>query len=75
MAIPSQTGFDEFVDMVTGKFSRRWNDLSFKFKDEDGGKISLKDAMDWDMAIEVARETINPQGKPEARLEIWVSDR
>ncbi|KAG8905113.1 hypothetical protein FRB99_000677 [Tulasnella sp. 403] len=74
MAITPSTSFDEFVEMLVTKFSKRWETLRLKFRDEDGGKISLKDAMDWDMAIEVARESVNPQGKPEARLEIWMTD-
>lgn len=74
MAFTPQTTFDEFVDMLTSKFNKRWGGLRLKFKDEDGGKISLKDEMDWDMAIEVARESVGRMGKAEAKLEVWMED-
>ena len=43
-----------------------------KFKDEDGGKVSLRDEMDYELAIETARH--NAKGRPEGRLEIWCMD-
>ena len=43
-----------------------------KFKDEDGGKISLRDESDYELAIETARE--NAKGKPEGKINIWCTD-
>ncbi|KAG8967536.1 hypothetical protein FRC03_009789 [Tulasnella sp. 419] len=57
---------------ITMKFGKRYGQLSMKFKDEDGGKVSLKDEMDYEMAIETARESA--QGRPEGKLEIWLTD-
>ncbi|OBZ69923.1 hypothetical protein A0H81_10584 [Grifola frondosa] len=42
--------------------------LAMQFKDEDGGKVTLRDAMDYELAIETARESA--KGRPEGRLEI-----
>lgn len=54
------------------KFYKEANGLSVKFKDEDGGKISLRDESDYELAIETARESSG--GKAEGKLEIWCSD-
>ncbi|KIY65315.1 hypothetical protein CYLTODRAFT_424456 [Cylindrobasidium torrendii FP15055 ss-10] len=69
MALTPETPFDEFLDKLTLKFGKS---VSLKFKDEDGGKVTLRDESDYDMAIETARE--NAKGKPEGKLEIWCSD-
>ncbi|KAF9018437.1 NADPH oxidase regulator NoxR [Hymenopellis radicata] len=69
MALTPETGFDEFLDKVTLKFGKA---LNLKFKDEDGGKVSLRDESDYELAIETARES--SKGKPEGKLEIWCSD-
>ncbi|KAG8945430.1 hypothetical protein FRC04_000805 [Tulasnella sp. 424] len=73
MAVYPSTPFDEFVEMVTIKFKKGWNNLNCKFMDTDGSKVSLKDEMDWDMAIEVARESV--KGRGEAKLDMWMVDR
>lgn len=70
MAVPLETSFEELTDLITLKFGKSWDDLRLKFRDEDGGKISLKDPMDWDMAIEVARGT----GGPLKALEMWLTE-
>jgi len=72
MALTPETPFDEFMDKVTAKFGKDINGLTLKFKDEDGGKVSLRDESDYELAIETARES--SKGKPEGKLEIWCSD-
>ncbi|KAJ7782794.1 NADPH oxidase regulator NoxR [Mycena metata] len=72
MALTPETPFDEFMDKVTAKFGKDINGLTLKFKDEDGGKVSLRDESDYELAIETARES--SKGKPEGKLEIWCTD-
>ncbi|EGO26507.1 hypothetical protein SERLADRAFT_360751 [Serpula lacrymans var. lacrymans S7.9] len=72
MTFPPDTPFEEFVDRVTSKFGTSLEGLGMKFKDEDGGKITLRDDSDYELAIETARE--NAKGKPEGKLEIWCLD-
>ena len=72
MALTSDMPWDEFLERVTGKFGRARDGLGMKFKDEDGVKVSLRDEMDWDLAMETVRESA--QGKMEGRLEIWCTD-
>ncbi|KAJ7502895.1 NADPH oxidase regulator NoxR [Mycena galericulata] len=73
MALTPETPFEEFMDKVTAKFGKDINGLTLKFKDEDGGKVSLRDESDYELAIETARES--SKGKPEGKLEIWCTDR
>ena len=40
-----------------------------KFRDEDGGKVSLRNKSDYDLAIETARESA--KGRPESKLGLW----
>lgn len=72
MALTPETPFEEFMDKVTAKFGKDINGLTLKFKDEDGGKVSLRDESDYELAIETARES--SKGKPEGKLEIWCMD-
>jgi len=72
MALAPEIMFEEFMDKVTAKFGKDLNGLSLQFTDEDGGKISLQDESDYELAIETARESA--KGKPEGKLEIWCSD-
>ncbi|KAF8639564.1 hypothetical protein AX17_001466 [Amanita inopinata Kibby_2008] len=72
MAISSDTTFVEFVDKLTSKFNRSLTGLGIKFKDEDGGQVSLRDESDYELAIETAREAA--KGKSEGKLEIWCAD-
>jgi tetratricopeptide (TPR) repeat protein len=67
MTMTPDTSFGEFVEKVETKFGRK---LDMKFLDaEDGGKVSLRDESDYELAIETARES--SKGKPEGKLEIW----
>ncbi|KAJ7928502.1 NADPH oxidase regulator NoxR [Mycena leptocephala] len=72
MALTPETPFEDFMDKVTAKFGKDINGLTLKFKDEDGGKVSLRDESDYELAIETARES--SKGKPEGKLEIWCTD-
>lgn len=72
MALTPETPFEEFVDKVSAKFGMRTGGLLLKFKDEDGGKVSMRDEMDYELAIETARESA--RGKPEGKLEVWCLD-
>ena len=72
MALDAAITFEEFVDRVTQKFGKSFTQLGLKFKDEDGGKVSLRDESDYELAIETARE--HAKGKPEGKLEIWCAD-
>jgi len=72
MALTPETSFEEFMDKVTAKFGTDINGLTLKFKDEDGGKVTLRDESDYELAIETARES--SKGKPEGKLEIWCTD-
>ncbi|KAJ7209672.1 NADPH oxidase regulator NoxR [Mycena pura] len=72
MALTPETSFEEFMDKVTAKFGKDINGLHLKFRDEDGGKVSLRDESDYELAIETARES--SKGKPEGKLEIWCMD-
>ena len=73
MAIDPQISFDEFMDKLTTKFEKAFNEFSLSFKDEDGGKINMRDESDFDLAIETARE--NAKGRSEGKLEVWCEDR
>ncbi|KAF8973170.1 NADPH oxidase regulator NoxR [Flammula alnicola] len=69
MTLVPEIPFPEFMDKVTAKFQK---ELSLRFKDEDGGKVTLRDESDYELAIETARE--NSKGKSEGKLEIWCQD-
>ncbi|KAJ6497760.1 hypothetical protein C8R45DRAFT_926400 [Mycena sanguinolenta] len=69
MALAPETPFEELMDKVTAGGSRS---SLLKFTDEDGGKVSLRDGSDYELAIETARES--SKGKPEGKLEIWCMD-
>ncbi|KAF8736521.1 hypothetical protein AX14_014421 [Amanita brunnescens Koide BX004] len=72
MALLADTTFAEFMDKVTSKFEKSMTGLGVKFRDEDGGQVSLRDESDFELALETAREAAN--GKSEGKLEIWCSD-
>lgn len=72
MTLTPDTPFSDFVDKVTVKFGKNFNGMTMKFKDEDGGKITLRDDSDYELAIETARES--SKGKAEGKLEIWCQD-
>ncbi|THG96230.1 hypothetical protein EW145_g7815 [Phellinidium pouzarii] len=62
----------EFEEVVAAKFGRTRGTLAMKFKDEDGGRISLRDESDFELAFETAREIA--KGRSEGKLEVWVTD-
>ena len=72
MAVTPEMPFDEVLQRVTSKFGKALDGLGLKFKDEDGGMITLRDESDYELAIETARESA--KGKPEGKLEIWCAD-
>jgi hypothetical protein len=72
MAFTPEVPFEDFVERVVTKFGKHRASLGLKFKDEDGGLVTLKDASDYDLAIETARESA--KGKPDGKLEIWCED-
>lgn len=72
MALDAALSFEDFVDRVTAKFGKSFTGLGMKFKDEDGGKVTLRDESDYELAVETAKESA--KGKPEGKLEIWCTD-
>jgi hypothetical protein len=73
MTLTSETPFEEFVEKITSKFAKPFDELSLKFMYEDGGKVTLRDESDYELAIETAKE--GSKGKSEGKLEIWCLDR
>jgi len=73
MTLSPEVGFEGFMKKVADKFSRSRSSISLKFKDEDGGQVSLRDDSDYDLALETARESA--KGKPEGKLEVWCVDQ
>jgi neutrophil factor 2 len=71
MTLSPEMSFKDFVRMLMKKFGCV-NGLGLKFKDEDGGMVSLKDESDYELAIETAKE--NAKGRPEGKLEIWCTE-
>ncbi|PPQ62939.1 hypothetical protein CVT24_006179 [Panaeolus cyanescens] len=69
MTLPPDISFNEFMDKVTAKFNKS---MKLKFTDEDGGKVTLRDDSDFELAIETARE--NSKGRSEGKLEVWCTD-
>lgn len=69
MALDPETPFAEFWKRVADKFETSPQSIALKFRDEDGGKVSLRDESDYELAIETARESA--KGKPEGKLEVW----
>jgi len=73
MTLTFDTSFKDFMEKITSKFGKGFDGLALKFKDEDGGKVTLRDESDYELAIETARE--GSKGKAEGKLEIWCTDR
>ncbi|KAH9956193.1 hypothetical protein BC827DRAFT_1261896 [Russula dissimulans] len=69
MALDPGLPFEEFMQRVAAKFETSWQSIMLKFRDEDGGKVSLRDESDYELAIETARESA--KGRPEGKLEVW----
>jgi hypothetical protein len=72
MALDPTTAFGTFMNNVCAKFDVPRGALRLQFTDEDGGKVSLRDESDYEMAIETAREAA--KGKPEGKLVVWCAD-
>jgi hypothetical protein len=72
MTLTPDTPFADFMDKILAKFYKEANGLYLRFKDEDGGRVSLRDESDYELAIETARESAG--GKAEGKLEIWCID-
>jgi neutrophil cytosolic factor 2 len=69
MALDPSMSFAEFRQRVAVKFETSPQSIILKFRDEDGGKVSLHDGSDYELAIETARESA--KGRPEGKLEVW----
>ena len=69
MTLTPDTPFPDFMDKVMARFHQKAHGLYLKFKDEGGGKVSLRDESDYVLAIETARESA--KGKAE---EVWYID-
>lgn len=69
MALDPAVSFVEFKQRVAAKFETSAESIMLKFRDEDGGKVSLRDESDYELAIETARES--SKGRPEGKLEVW----
>ncbi|CAG7854231.1 SubName: Full=Uncharacterized protein {ECO:0000313/EMBL:CCA67530.1} [Serendipita indica DSM 11827] len=70
MALTPDVPYEEFVDRVHAKFNKTFGEMTMKFIDEDGMKVSLRDDSDYDLAIETARDSA--KGKPDGKLVVWV---
>jgi neutrophil factor 2 len=69
MALDPAVPFVDFKQRVAAKFETTPQSIVLKFRDEDGGKVSLRDESDYELAIETARESA--KGRPEGKLELW----
>ena len=69
MALDPTVPLAEFRQRVALKFETNPQSIMLKFRDEDGGKVSLHDESDYELAIETARESA--KGRPEGKLEVW----
>lgn len=72
MTLTPDTQFEEFLEKVTTKFGRALDGMRMQFKDEEGGKVTLRDDSDYELALETVREMT--KGKTEGKLEIWCTD-
>ena len=72
LALAPDVTFLEFMGMLSSKFGVPVSRMDIKFKDEDGGYVSIKDEMDYEMALETAKESAN--GKTEGKLEVWCAE-
>ena len=72
MTLAPDTPFADFMEKILAKFYKEANGLDLKFKDEDDGRVSLRDESDYELAIETARESA--RGRAEGKLQIWCTD-
>ncbi|GAA5997417.1 uncharacterized protein JCM10292_000247 [Rhodotorula paludigena] len=71
MNISPQVSLGEFVERVRRKFGSEQN-LPIKYRDSDGGLVSILDADDWECAMDQACDSTD--GKNKGRLEILVGE-
>jgi len=69
MTLDPLTPWPAFKRTLEEKFGDGGTKYQYKFVDEDGGKVTLRDESDYDLAIETAREL--GKGKPEGKLQIY----
>ena len=69
MALNPEVPYLEFMQRFAAKFETTVQSIALKFRDEDGGKVSLRDKSDYELAIETALESA--KGRPEGKLELW----
>jgi hypothetical protein len=69
MTLEPEVPYLEFKERVAAKFETSVQSITLKFRDGDGGKVSLRDESDHELAIETARESA--KGRPEGKLELW----
>jgi len=72
MTLAPDTPFADFMQKILAKFYKEVDGLDLKFKDEDDGRVSLRDESDYELAIETARESA--RGRAEGKLQIWCTD-
>ncbi|KAG8962857.1 hypothetical protein FRC03_003700 [Tulasnella sp. 419] len=69
------TTFREFTNKICDKFGYPIGGLRMKFEDhDDGSKVSLRDEMDFEMALETAKEGARRSGRIEGRLVVWCEE-
>ena len=69
MALDPTLSFVEFRQRVAAKFETTPQSIMLKFRDEDCGRVSLRDESDYELAIKTARESA--KGRPEGKREVW----
>lgn len=90
MTLPASASFALFLQRVLDKFDKASSaELRLKFRDEEGGMVSMRDEGDFELAVEVAREMSyskdnggNGMGNggmgngmaKEGKLEVWCVD-
>ena len=72
MTITPELSWEDFRSRIALKFNKDADRLGMKFRDEDGGRVTLRDDSDFELAIETVREVA--RGKPGGKLEVWVVD-
>jgi neutrophil factor 2 len=75
MVLNPEVQYLEFMQRVAAKFETTVQSIAFKFRDEDGGKVSLRDESDYELAIETARERPSCQGPTRGQTGALVRDK
>ncbi|GAA5932386.1 hypothetical protein JCM3775_001210 [Rhodotorula graminis] len=70
--IPADAALGEFVERVRRKFGSESN-LASKYRDSDGGLVSILDEDDWECALDTARDRA-AGGKCGGRLDVVVGE-